>query len=74
MLAMPDTISSAQSFGHDYMRVADGFLFSEALQISEKKKKRGGSTIAVISFFILTEGETQRKREVQGTCVNCSEK
>lgn len=72
MLAMPDTISSAQSFGHDYMRVADGFLFSEALQISEKKKK--GSTIAVISFFILTEGETQRKREVQGTRVNCSEK
>lgn len=47
MLAMPDTISSAQSFGHDYMRVADGFLFSEALQISEKKKKR---EVLLLSF------------------------
>lgn len=70
--AMPDSIFSAQSFGPDYMIVADGSLLSYALQISKMKKNK--SPIAVISFFILTEGETQRKRKVQGTCVNCSEK
>lgn len=39
-----------------------------------KEEKKNESSIAVISFFILTEGETRRKREVQGTRVNCSEK
>lgn len=74
-LAMPDTLSSVLSFGSDYMIVADGSLFSHALQISKskKKKKKKENTIAVISFFILTEGETQRRSEVQGTRVNCSE-
>ena len=72
MFAMPDSIFSAQSFGPDYMIVTDGSLLSHALQISKKKKKE--SSIAVISFFILTEGETQRKREVQGPRVTCSEK
>lgn len=70
--AMPDSIFSAQYFGPYYMIVTDGSLLSHDLQISKKKKNE--SSIAVISFFILTEGETRRKREVQGTRVNCSEK
>lgn len=50
------------------MIVEDGFLSSDVLQISKRRKK---SFIAAIPFFMLKEIEIQNEREVQGnTCIS----